>query len=235
MRNGLWGVILVLLMTRGVAAQGLPLAGEKIRLQSTSFSGVALVDDTRLDTLFILIAAQEQPISIPLIEIRRLEVWQETSRSRGALVGIGKGAVLGAAFGLLSAVFSDRPQGSSRTDVFVLTTAVGTAGGLIWGMTAPGGRWLPVTLPSATASPLRHDTREGATTPAAAPARRSRRRISGQNSSSMGAVITSPSTARASSGSSVIRASAWICVSATYSASRVSGHPSWSAIFQAIC
>ncbi len=49
----------------------------------------------------------------------------------------------------------------------------------------------------------------------------------------MGAIITMPFTASASSASSVMNASAWSVVSATYSASSVSGHPSWSAIFHA--
>lgn len=49
----------------------------------------------------------------------------------------------------------------------------------------------------------------------------------------MGAITTRPFTAYASSASSVMNASAWSWVRATYSASSASGHPSWSAIFQA--
>lgn len=57
--------------------------------------------------------------------------------------------------------------------------------------------------------------------------------LSDQASTSMGAIITMPFTACANSASRVMSASAWSLVSATYSASSVSGHPSWSAIFHA--
>lgn len=47
----------------------------------------------------------------------------------------------------------------------------------------------------------------------------------------MGAILTKSFTAWASSASSVMNASAWSWVRATYSASNVSGHLSWSATF----
>src|SRR6266496_6013 len=50
---------------------------------------------------------------------------------------------------------------------------------------------------------------------------------------SIGATVTRSFTAWASCRSSVIKASAWSWVRATYSASNVSGHPSWSATFHA--
>ena len=50
-----------------------------------------------------------------------------------------------------------------------------------------------------------------------------------QNSASIGATVTRSFTASASCRSSVIKASASSWVRATYSASNVSGHPSWSA------
>jgi len=49
----------------------------------------------------------------------------------------------------------------------------------------------------------------------------------------MGAILTKCFAASASSASSVMNASAWSWVRATYSASNVSGHPSWSATFYA--
>ena len=55
----------------------------------------------------------------------------------------------------------------------------------------------------------------------------------GQYSASRGATVTRSSTAPASCRSSVISASAWSWVSATYSASKVSGHPSRTAAFHA--
>src|SRR5450631_776125 len=48
-----------------------------------------------------------------------------------------------------------------------------------------------------------------------------------------GAIVTRSFTAGASFASSVMNALAWSWVRATYSASNVSGHPSWSAIFHA--
>jgi hypothetical protein len=54
-----------------------------------------------------------------------------------------------------------------------------------------------------------------------------------QNSASIGATATRSFTASASCRSSVIKASASSWVRATYSASNVSGHPSWSATFHA--
>jgi hypothetical protein len=54
-----------------------------------------------------------------------------------------------------------------------------------------------------------------------------------QESASIGATVTRSFTAWASCRSSVIKASAWSWVKATYSASSVSGHPSWSATVQA--
>ena len=55
----------------------------------------------------------------------------------------------------------------------------------------------------------------------------------GQYRASIGATVTRSFTAPASCRSSVISASAWSWVSATYSASRVSGHPSRTAAFHA--
>jgi hypothetical protein len=49
----------------------------------------------------------------------------------------------------------------------------------------------------------------------------------------MGAIVTRSFTASARCRSSVISASAWSWVRATYSASKVSGHPSRTAAFQA--
>ena len=54
-----------------------------------------------------------------------------------------------------------------------------------------------------------------------------------QNSASTGATVTRSFTASASCRSSVIKASASSWVRATYSASNVSDHPSWSATFHA--
>jgi len=59
--------------------------------------------------------------------------------------------------------------------------------------------------------------------------RPSARRVTDQNSASIGATVTRSFTAWASCRSSVIKASAWSWVRATYSASNVSDQPNWSA------
>ena len=58
--------------------------------------------------------------------------------------------------------------------------------------------------------------------------------VQGVRSASIGAVLTSDDTARAKSSSDVMKASAWSCVSATYSASYVVSQPSWPATFHAV-
>jgi hypothetical protein len=70
---------------------------------------------------------------------------------------------------------------------------------------------------------LCHDRRD------CAPVRPSARRVTNQNSASIGATSTRSFTASASCRSSVIKASASSWVRATYSASDVSDQPSWSA------
>jgi hypothetical protein len=139
----------LLLLVAGGAPRGAGAAiapGQRVRIDSPAFRGVAQVSEVRTDTLGLLVATRPGPVLIPIAEIQRLEMRHLNSAAAGAWKGVRWGAAIGAAFGLLNAGFSDRAEGVSAGEIVIGSTAIGVGVGAVWGALRPGGRWVRVQL-----------------------------------------------------------------------------------------
>jgi hypothetical protein len=154
-------LLLVLFATHstGALAQWIPVqAGDRVRIEAGSVSGLFNVIDMAADTLLLQADNTPSHIRVPLASVQQIARRDKRSGGQGALRGAGLGLLIGGASGAIVGFASgdDDPAQwfafTAEEKALALGVVLGAGGALVGGIIgaiSPGGRWVRVPLQSA--------------------------------------------------------------------------------------